>query len=56
MTNQEKVELALVKISELTDLLDGNEYQTYIFSKLLTVQYELLRQRTHWCTPIDNPV
>jgi hypothetical protein len=35
---------ALELVEELTDLIEGNEYQSFFVSHLLSIQYEILRQ------------
>ncbi len=47
MTNQTKLILALDQIENLTSLIDGNEYQSFLYSHLIQVQTELKRQLTN---------
>lgn len=39
-----KLILALQQIDNLTSLLDNNEYQTFFYSHLISMQVELQRQ------------
>lgn len=48
MTNKTKLILALMQIDSLTSLLDGNEYQQYLYSRLIGIQVELKRQLSHY--------
>lgn len=46
--NQEiKLVLALQQIDNLTHLLDGNDYQQFLYSRLISIQVELNRQLTN---------
>lgn len=36
--------LALTQIESLVKLLEGNEYQTFLYGHLISIQVELLRQ------------
>lgn len=48
MMNQEtKFILALQQIDNLTSLLRGNEYQSFLYSHLSSLQVELQRQLTN---------
>jgi len=47
MNQQTKLILALMQIDNLTSLLEGNEYQDYLYSRLITMQVELQRQLTN---------
>jgi hypothetical protein len=38
---------ALELIEELTDLIEGNEYQDFLVSHLLPIQFEIQRQLTN---------
>ncbi len=44
---QGKVILALMQIDNLTQLLEGNEYQTFLYSHLSSIKVELERQLTN---------
>jgi hypothetical protein len=44
MTEKEKLIIALMQIDSLTELLQGNEYQQFLYSKLIGLQTELKRQ------------
>jgi hypothetical protein len=46
MTEQIKLLLALDQIENITSLLNGNEYQDYIYNHLIQIQVELKRQLT----------
>lgn len=48
MNEQTKLILALQQIDNLTSLLKGNDYQQYIYGKLIPVQVELQRQLSHF--------
>lgn len=47
MTEQTKLILALQQIDNLTSLIEGNEYQSFLYSHLVSVQCELQRQLTN---------
>jgi len=47
MNEQTKLILALMQIDNLTSLLEGNEYQKFLYSHLIQVQVELQRQLTN---------
>lgn len=47
MNEHTKLILALQQIDNLTSLLEGNEYQHYLYSQLITMQVELQRQLTN---------
>lgn len=44
MTEKEKLILAKMQIDSLTRLLEGNEYQQYLYGHLIQMQVELNRQ------------
>ena len=44
MNNQTKLVFALEHVAHLHDLIEGNEWEDYLKSNLLTVEYELKRQ------------
>ena len=50
--NDEKTKLilALLQVDNLTNLLKGNEYQDFLYSKLIGIQVELKRQLSHYGT------
>ena len=48
MTEKTKLILALMQIDNLTSLLKDNEYQTFIYSHLISIQVELKRQLSHY--------
>jgi hypothetical protein len=47
MNEETKLLLALSQIDNLTSLLNGNEYQQYLYSHLIPIQVELQRQLTN---------
>ena len=47
MNQQTKLLLALDQIENLVSLIDGNEYQSYMYFHLIIVQVELKRQLTN---------
>jgi predicted RNA-binding protein with EMAP domain len=47
MNDQIKLVLALSQIDSLTSLLEGNEYQSFLYSHLIQIQVELNRQLTN---------
>jgi hypothetical protein len=47
MNQKEKIQRSISLIHELTDLIEGNEYQLYLCSRLISVQFELQRQLTN---------
>lgn len=47
MNQETKLILALMQINNLTQLLEGNEYQTFLYSHLISVKVELERQLTN---------
>ena len=48
MNEQTKLILALQQIDNLTNLLEGNEYQDFLYSKLISTRIELQRQLNHY--------
>lgn len=44
---QTKLIFALMQIDNITQLLEGNEYQTFLYSHLISVKVELERQLTN---------
>jgi len=51
MTEELKLIFALQQISNLTDLLKENEYQSFFYSRLISIQVELNRQLTNLKVP-----
>jgi hypothetical protein len=47
MNQRTKIILALQQIDNLTSLLDGNEYQSFFYSHLISMKCELQRQLTN---------
>ena len=48
MNKKTKLILALLQVENLTKLLEGNEYQDFLYSKLIGIQVELNRQLSHY--------
>jgi hypothetical protein len=48
MNDKTKLILALMQIDNLTNLLEDNEYQKFLYSHLISVQVELKRQLSHY--------
>ncbi len=48
MTEKTKLILALMQIDNLTSLLEGNEYQQFLYSQLISIEIELKRQLSHY--------
>jgi len=48
-----KLILALLQVDNLTSLLKDNEYQDFLYAKLIGIQVELKRQLSHYGTTID---
>jgi sRNA-binding regulator protein Hfq len=48
MTEKQKLIMALMQIDSLTELLQGNEYQQFLYSHLISTQVELQRQLSHY--------
>jgi hypothetical protein len=47
MTEKQKLIIALMQIDSLTELLQGNEYQQFLYGHLIQTQVELQRQLSH---------
>jgi hypothetical protein len=47
MNEQTKFVLALHQTENLMSLLEGNEYQKYLYSHLIPIKFELSRQLTN---------
>ena len=47
MNDQTKLVFALEHIAHLHDLIEGNTWEDYLKSNLLTIEYELERQLSH---------
>lgn len=47
MNDQLKIILALQQIDNITELLRGNEYQQFLYGKLISIRVELDRQLTN---------
>jgi hypothetical protein len=48
MNDKTKLILALMQIDNLTKLLEGNEYQKFLYGHLISTQIELQRQLGHY--------
>jgi hypothetical protein len=48
MTEKEKLILAMMQINSLLRLLEGNEYQQYLYGHLVKTTVELRRQLNHY--------
>lgn len=48
MKEKTKLLLALQQIDNLSKLLEGNQYQQFLYSKLIGIQVELQRQLSHF--------
>lgn len=44
MSNKEELIIALKKVDDLVNLLEDNEWKSYLYRHLSTVKYELERQ------------
>jgi hypothetical protein len=42
-----KILFALMQIDNITSLIEGNEYQKFLYSHLISIQIELQRQLTN---------
>lgn len=47
MKENTKLILSLMQVENLTSLLEGNEYQQFLYSHLISIQFELKRQLTN---------
>ena len=48
MDDKTKLILALMQIDNLTNLIEGNEYQKFLYGHLISMQVELKRQLSHY--------
>jgi hypothetical protein len=53
MNKKTKLLLGLQQIDNLTSLLEGNEYQTFLYSHLNPLNVELKRQLSHYGKETD---
>jgi hypothetical protein len=53
MNENIKLILALQQIDNLTSLLEGNEYQQYLYYNLIQARVEIRRQLSHYGTTIN---
>ena len=49
MTEEMKMVLGIQQIDNMIALIEGNEYQQFLYSHLVSVQVELQRQLTNLC-------
>jgi hypothetical protein len=47
MNTEQKLELALQKVSEIAELLENNQYEDFFASHLLPMEFEIKRQLTN---------
>lgn len=47
MNEQTKLILALIQIDNITSLIEGNEYQQFLYGHLVSMRVELQRQLTN---------
>lgn len=47
MNDQTKLILGLMQIENLISLIEGNEYQKFLYGHLISIQVELQRQLTN---------
>jgi len=48
MVDKTKIILAIMQIDNLTELLEGNEYQKFLYGHLISTKIELQRQLSHY--------
>jgi hypothetical protein len=48
MNEKTKLILALEQINNITELLKGNEYQSFLYGHLIQIQVEIKRQLSHF--------
>lgn len=53
LKEEQKLILALIQVKNLTSLLEGNEYEKFLYGKLIGIQIELERQLN--CLTNTNP-
>ena len=59
MTEKEKLILAQMQVHNLVSLLEGNQYENFLYGKLIGIQVELQRQlslltKTNYYTTIKE--
>ena len=47
MNKQDKLELALQLVDQISNLVEGNEYEQFLSQHLLPLEFELKRQLTN---------
>jgi hypothetical protein len=47
MNKQDKLELALQLVDQISNLVEGNEYEQFLTSHIFPVEFELKRQLTN---------
>lgn len=53
MTEKQKLILGLMQIDNLTSLLEGNEYQQFLYGSFISMKVEIQRQLSHYSGTID---
>ena len=48
MTEKQKLIMALMQIDSLTELLQDNEYQQFLYGHLINIEIELKRQMSFY--------
>jgi len=48
MTDEMKLHLALVQVNNLCNLFEGNEYEQFLYNKLVSVEVEIKRQLSNY--------
>ena len=47
MTEKQKLIIAMMQMNNLTHLLEGNEYEEYLYRHIVNINTELKRQLSH---------
>ena len=47
MTEKQKLIIAMMQMNNLTHLLEGNQYQQYLYRHIVNINTELKRQLSH---------
>jgi len=53
MNKESKIILALMQVENITKLLEGNEYQQFLYSNLISIKIELERQLSNYGKTTD---
>jgi hypothetical protein len=48
MDTKEKLILAKIQVDNLVELFKGNEYESFLYSKLVSIDVEIQRQLSHY--------